>query len=352
MTKQPKEHPSAPSAQNNLLILAMESSCDETAAAVVGEDFRVYSNVIASSAGIHAKYGGVVPEIASRKHMEYITQVVEETMQQANVGFSDLSAIAVTRGPGLAGALLCGVGYAKGIAYARNLPLIGVNHMIGHICANHLVHPDLKPPYLCLVVSGGHTHLLLCRGPLKLELLGCTRDDAAGEAFDKVARAVGLGYPGGQQVEQLAKQGDENAYHFASPAIPHTYDFSFSGIKTGVINLIHHAQQKGERMDMADVAASFQKAAVDALLEHTFAAAQEYGIRQVALCGGVSANGLLREQAIKRGKDAGCKVFLPDRILCTDNAAMIGCAAQFYYREGIFSDLTLNADPGLDITTI
>ena len=340
------------SAHGRTLILAIESSCDETAAAIVGEDLRVYSSIISSSAEIHAKYGGVVPEIASRKHMECITQVVEEALKAAGTDFSDLSAIAVTRGPGLAGALLCGVGYAKGLAYARNLPLIGVNHMVGHICANHLVHPGLKPPYLCLVVSGGHTHILLCKGELEFDLIGCTRDDAAGEAFDKVARAVGLGYPGGQQVERLSKEGDASAYSFASPAIPRCYDFSFSGIKTGVINLIHNAEQKGERIIMADVAASFQKTAVEALLGHTFSAAKKYGVDQIALCGGVSANGLLRQEAQKRAAQEQKQVFLPDKILCTDNAAMIGCAAQYYYRRGIFADLSLNADPGLPITAI
>ncbi len=336
--------------EQDILILAIETSCDETAAAVVRGGREVCSNVIYSQIDLHTLYGGVVPEIASRKHIEKINQVIAKALDDAGVTLDDITAVAVTYGPGLVGALLVGVAEAKAIAYARKLPLVGVHHIEGHISANYIENPDLEPPFLCLVVSGGHTHLVRVLDYGRYEILGRARDDAAGEAFDKVARAIGLGYPGGPKIEQAAKGGDPNAVIFPRAKVSDSpYDFSFSGVKTAVLNYLNECRMKQVEIVQADVAASFQKAVVDVLVDHTMRAAEEYGIREVAIAGGVAANGALRDAMQEACDERGITLYCPSPILCTDNAAMIGTAAYYEYMAGRRDGWDLNAVPNLKL---
>ena len=331
-------------------ILAIESSCDETAASVVKNGRTILSNVISSQIALHTLYGGVVPEIASRKHIEKINQVIEEALSEANVTLDDLDAIGVTYGPGLVGALLVGVAEAKAIAYAKKLPLVGVHHIEGHVSANYIEHPDLEPPFLCLIVSGGHTHLVIVKDYGEFEILGRTRDDAAGEAFDKVARAIGLGYPGGPKVDKLAREGNPDAIVFPKGKLGDCpYDFSFSGVKSAVLNYINNAQMKGEEINRADLAASFQKSVVDVLVEHTMLAAKDYHMDKIAIAGVVASNGALREAMTKACEKRGYKFYRPSPIFCTDNAAMIGVAAYYEYIKGTRHGWDLNAVPNLKL---
>lgn len=331
-------------------ILAVESSCDETAASVVENGRIVKSNIISSQIELHKLYGGVVPEIASRKHIEKINYVIEEALKEAGETLDTIDAIAVTYGPGLVGALLVGVAEAKAIAFAKKKPLVGVHHIEGHICANYIEHPDLKPPFLCLVVSGGHTHLVNVKDYVTYEVIGRTRDDAAGEAFDKVARAVGLGYPGGPKIEALAKEGDKNAIAFPRAKVNDSkMDFSFSGLKSAVLNYLNHCQMKGEEVNKADVAASFQEAVVDVLSAHGVEAAVELGYKKLAIAGGVASNHAFREKMIERCKEAGIDFYYPSPVFCTDNAAMIGVCGYHEYMNGTRSGWDLNAVPGLKI---
>ena len=332
------------------LILAIESSCDETAASVVKNGRTILSNVISSQIALHTLYGGVVPAIASRKHIEKINQVIEQALADADVTLDDLDAIGVTYGPGLVGALLVGVAEAKAIAYAKKLPLVGVHHIEGHVSANYIEHPDLEPPFLCLIVSGGHTHLVIVKDYGEFEILGRTRDDAAGEAFDKVARAIGLGYPGGPKVDKLSKEGNPNAIEFPKAKIGDCpYDFSFSGVKSAVLNYINHAQMTGEEINRADLAASFQKAVVDVLVEHTMLAAKDYGMTKIAIAGGVASNGTLRAAMEEACKKNNYSFYRPSPIFCTDNAAMIGVAAYYEYIKGTRHGWDLNAVPNLKL---
>lgn len=332
------------------VILAIESSCDETAAAVVVNGRDVRSNIIASQIDIHKLYGGVVPEIASRKHIEKINQVIEEALEQAEVGLPDVDAICVTYGPGLVGALLVGVGAAKAMAYAADKPLIGVHHIEGHISANYISNPELEPPFLCLVASGGHSHLVRVCEYGSYEILGRTRDDAAGEAFDKVARAIGLGYPGGPKIDHLAKQGDPEAIVFPRASIEGApYDFSFSGVKSAVLNYINGCKMKGISYREADIAASFQRAVVDVLVDHTMLAAAHYDISKIAIAGGVACNSGLREGMQDACRQKGYEFYMPEPVLCTDNAAMIGAAGYYEYKKGVVHGLDLNAVPNLKL---
>ena len=334
--------------KKDILILAIESSCDETSAAVVLNGRNVLSNKIASQIPLHRQYGGVVPEIASRKHVEVISPIIEEALKEAQIWFNDLDAIAVTYGPGLVGALLVGVSTAKALAYGLSIPLIGVNHIEGHISANYIQHPDLKPPFLSLIVSGGHTYLSLVDDYGKYTIIGQTRDDAAGEAYDKVARALGLGYPGGPQIDVLAQKGDPSAVSFPRVYMDdNPYDFSFSGLKTAVINYLHTLNQKGISYKIEDIAASFQQAVIDVLVDKTLSAANKYNIDKVAMAGGVASNIGLRKQMGERTKKHGLKLYYPAPVLCTDNAAMIGCAGYYNLIHGKIHDLTLNAEPNL-----
>lgn len=334
----------------DVLILAIETSCDETAAAVVKNGREVLSNVISSQIDLHTLYGGVVPEIASRKHMEQINQVVDEALKEAAVTMEDITAVAVTYGPGLVGALLVGVSHAKALAYAAKKPLIGVHHIEGHISANYIENAELVPPFGCLVVSGGHTHLVYVRDYGKYEVLGKTRDDAAGEAFDKVARAVGLGYPGGPKIDELAKEGNPLAIEFPRAKINGSqYDFSFSGIKSAVLNYINQCEMKKETINKADLVASFQKAVVDVLVDHAIESVKEYGFDKLAIAGGVASNSALREAMRKACEDNNVTFYHPSPILCTDNAAMIGAAAYYEYLVGNTASLDLNAVPSLKL---
>lgn len=331
-------------------ILALESSCDETAAAVVVNGRKVLSNVISSQIDIHTLYGGVVPEIASRKHIERVNQVIEEALTQANVTLDDIDAIAVTYGPGLVGALLVGVAEAKAIAFATGKPLIGVHHIEGHISANYIEHPELEPPFGCLVVSGGHTHLVRVKDYGEYEILGKTRDDAAGEAFDKVARAIGLGYPGGPKIDKAAKEGDPDAIHFPRGKVEGSeYDFSFSGLKSAVLNYINVEKMKGREVSQVNIAASFQKAVVDVLVSHAMHAVDEFGFEKFAIAGGVASNTALRSAMEEACAKKGVAFYRPSPILCTDNAAMIGAAGYYDYLRGIRSDYSLNAVPNLKL---
>jgi len=331
-------------------ILAIESSCDETAAAVVVNGRDVRSNIISSQIDLHTLYGGVVPEIASRKHVENINYVIQEALSQASVTLNDLDAIAVTYGPGLVGALLVGVAEAKAIAYAKKLPLIGVHHIEGHISANYIENKDLEPPYICLVVSGGHSHLVKVTDYGEYEILGRTRDDAAGEAFDKVARAIGLGYPGGPKIDKVAREGNPEAIDFPRASIAENpYDFSFSGLKSAVLNYLNQCEMKGEAYVQADVAASFQKAVVDVLTEHAMMAIDESGMKKLAIAGGVASNSALRKAMEEVCKNKGVAFYLPSPVLCTDNAAMIGAAAYYEYIKGVRHGWDLNAVPNLKL---
>ena len=335
---------------DNVTILAIESSCDETAAAVVRNGREVLSNVIYSQIDLHTVYGGVVPEIASRKHIEKINQVVDKALHDAGLSFSDIDGIAVTYGPGLVGALLVGVSFAKALSFATGIPLIGVHHIEGHICANYIENKDLKPPFMALVVSGGHTHLVKVKEYGEYEILGRTRDDAAGEAFDKVARAIGLGYPGGPKVDKVSKEGNPEALVFPKAKVNDSiYDFSFSGLKSAVLNYLNQAEMKGEKIVVPDVAASFQKAVVDVLVEHTISAAKEYGFKEVALAGGVASNSALRAAMEEECTKNNIKLYRPSPIFCTDNAAMIGVAGYYEYIKGKRSDYHLNAVPNLKL---
>lgn len=336
--------------KKDTIVLAIESSCDETAAAVVKNGRQVLSNVIASQIDIHKLYGGVVPEIASRKHIEKINQVIEEALTESGQTLESMDAICVTYGPGLVGALLVGVGAAKAISYATGKPLVGVHHIEGHISANYIANPDLQPPFLCLVASGGHSHLVIVRDYGQYEILGKTRDDAAGEAFDKVARAIGLGYPGGPKIDKLARKGNPKAIEFPRASIEGApYDFSFSGVKSAVLNYINACKMKGEEYSSADIAASFQKAVVDVLVDHTMLAAKDYGISKIAIAGGVACNSGLREGMQRACSENGYSFYMPTPVLCTDNAAMIGAAGYYDYRNGVRHGLDLNAVPGLKL---
>lgn len=331
-------------------ILAIESSCDETAAAVVvnGRDLR--SNVISSQIALHTLYGGVVPEIASRKHIEKINQVIEQALSDANMTLDDIDAIGVTYGPGLVGALLVGVAEAKAISFARNIPLVGVHHIEGHISANYIENKELEPPFLCLVVSGGHTHLVRVADYGKYEILGRTRDDAAGEAFDKVARAIGLGYPGGPKIEKVSHEGNPQAIDFPRAKIADgVYDFSFSGLKSAVLNYLNGCRMKDIPIIQADVAASFQKSVTDVLVEHAMRAIDEYHIDKFAIAGGVASNGVIREAMRSACEKKGVAFYHPSPILCTDNAAMIGAAAYYDYIAGKRAGYDLNAIPNLKL---
>lgn len=364
-------------------ILAIESSCDETAAAVVKDGRKVLSNVISSQIALHTLYGGVVPEIASRKHIENIIPVMNEALKEAKMTLEEMDAVAVTYGPGLVGSLLVGVGAAKAVAYAAKKPIIGVHHIEGHIAANYISHPDLEPPFLCLIVSGGHTHLAVVEDYGTYRILGRTHDDAAGEAYDKVARAIGLGYPGGPKIDKLAKEGNPDAIAFPRAHIEGSpYDFSFSGVKSAVLNYLNsckmkamkenggsreHAKEGRPHADMAhagdedylsylpegitqaDIAASFQSAVVDVLVSRAVAAVKAHGMNRLALAGGVASNSALRSRMREVCEANGISLFYPEPILCTDNAAMIGSAAYFEYLKGVSHDWTLNAVPNLKL---
>lgn len=331
-------------------ILAIESSCDETAAAVVVDGRDVRSNVISSQIECHQKYGGVVPEIASRKHIEAISAVVDQALSDAGATLADLDAIAVTAAPGLIGALLVGVSYAKGLSYAAGLPLVPVHHIHAHIAANYLAHPELKPPFVAMVASGGHSHIVHVKDYTAFEVLGQTRDDAAGEAFDKVARVLGLGYPGGPLIDREAKKGDPDAIPFPRVHLENSLDFSFSGVKTAVINYLHQLDQKGEPAPVADVCASFQQAVVDILAENCKKACEKTGVRTLVLAGGVAANSCLRNRMEALCSETKMQFFCPPPLLCTDNAAMVGCSAFYLYQKGITAPLTLNASAQFDIS--
>lgn len=334
--------------EKDILILAVESSCDETAASVVKNGREVLSNVISSQIELHKLYGGVVPEIASRKHIEKVNQVIREALEEAGKELSDMTAIAVTYGPGLVGALLVGVSAAKAISFASGIPLIGVHHIEGHISANFIENKELDPPFVCLVVSGGHTHLVVVKDYGRYEIIGRTRDDAAGEAFDKVARAIGLGYPGGPKIDKLAKEGNPDAISFPRAKVGDSvYDFSFSGLKSAVLNYLNSCQMKGEEVNRADVAASFQKAVTDVLVEHALAAVKEYGYDKFAIAGGVASNSALRQAFEKACAEQSIRFYHPSPIFCTDNAAMIGAAGYYEYLAGARSGMDLNAVPNL-----
>jgi len=334
----------------NILILSIESSCDETAASVVENGRNVLSNIISTQIEIHKEFGGVVPEVASRKHIEKINEVVVEALEKANITTEELDAIAVTYGPGLVGALLVGINFAKGLSYAWQKPLIGVNHIDGHISANYIENKDLKPPFICLVASGGHTHLVYVKEYGEYEIMGKTRDDAAGEAYDKVARAIGLGYPGGPLIEKAAKIGNKKAIKFPRVVIDdNTLDFSFSGLKSAVLNYLHNSEQKNEKVVVEDVAASFQEAVVDVLVGKTIKAAQKKNCSIIALAGGVASNSRLRERLQEECDKHNYKFLKPSPIFCTDNGAMIGSAAYYKYLKNQFSNSTLNAMPNLEL---
>ena len=336
--------------KSDVVILAIETSCDETAAAVVKNGREVCSNIISSQIDLHKLYGGVVPEIASRKHMEKINQVIEEALQEAKVTLNEIDAIGVTYGPGLVGALLVGVSEAKAISFVTKKPLIGVHHIEGHVSANYIENKDLEPPFLCLIVSGGHTHLVIVKDYGEYEIVGRTRDDAAGEAFDKVARSIGLGYPGGPKIDELSKEGDKKAILFPRAQIEGApYDFSFSGLKSAVLNYINQCEMKHVEINRADVAASFQEAVIDVLISKTLLVAKDYEIDKIAIAGGVASNTSLREAMREACKKNKIDFYYPSPIYCTDNAAMIGSAAYYEYKKGARCGYDLNAIPNLKI---
>ena len=336
--------------KDSIKILAVETSCDETAAAVSENGLNILSSVVASQVDWHQKYGGVVPEIASRKHMEFINPVIDEALKEAEVTLEEIDAVAATYGPGLVGSLLVGLSYAKAMALALNKPFIGVNHIAGHIYANFISKKDIETPVICLTVSGGHTDLLYFKEYGEYEILGRTQDDAAGEAFDKIARYLGLGYPGGPLIEKKAKDGQEDAIDFPRPFLnKDNYDFSFSGLKTAVINYIHNQKQKGNELNINDIAASFQKAVIDILTAKTLKAALNKKVNSVILSGGVAANERFRAVLKERLAKEGIPLYYPDLKLCTDNAAMISTVAYYQYKKGDFAELDLNADPNLQL---
>ena len=332
-------------------ILAFESSCDETAAAIVKDGRTVLSSVIASSADMHAIYGGVVPEIASRKHVEAIAGLTDEALRQAGMTRSDIDAVAVTYGPGLIGAVLVGVNFAKSVAFGLNVPLIPVHHVRGHVAANYIAHPDLEPPFICLCVSGGTTLIVDVQDYTHMEIMGGTRDDAAGECFDKTARVLGLGYPGGAPLDKLAQTGSDTAYRFPRANVDdHPLDMSFSGLKTAVLNLIHNAEQKGETLDLPGLAASFSAAVSDSLVPRVMEASRMKGYHKVAVAGGVAANSRIRGDLERACAQAGDQLWLPPLSLCGDNAAMIGCQGYYEYQAGRTADMSLNAYAVRDIS--
>ncbi len=333
-----------------MLILGIESSCDETAAAVIEDGRKIVSSVVATQIERHKIFGGVVPEIASRMHAECISQVVGQALAEGGVTKADLSAVAVTAAPGLIGSLLVGVSFAKGFAWSAGLPLVPVHHLRGHIAANYIAHPELKPPFLCLVVSGGHSHIVEVSDYTQMRILGRTRDDAAGEAFDKTARSMGLPYPGGVHLNKIAAGGNPHAYTFPKPRIEGApYDFSFSGLKTAVINTIHNMEQKGQEIPVADMAASVQSCVVDILTEKFMLAVKDTGYKRLAIAGGVSANSELRERMDKLAKKNGCELYYPPLSLCGDNAAMIGAQGYYEFVAGHTAGLDLNAMPTMEI---
>ena len=336
--------------EKDILILAVESSCDETAAAVVKNGREVLSNIISSQIALHTLYGGVVPEIASRKHIEAIDGVITQALQEAGVTLEDIDAIGVTYGPGLVGALLVGLAEAKALAFAANKPLVGVHHIEGHICANYIENKDFEPPYMALVVSGGHSHLVYVSDYGKYEILGRTRDDAAGEAFDKVARAIGLGYPGGPKIDRLSKEGNPEAIPFPRAHVEEApYDFSFSGLKSAVLNYLNKCRMMGEPVCEADVAASFQQAVVDVLVDNAIRGARDYHMDRLAIAGGVASNQTLRRAMEEACRKENITFYHPSPVLCTDNAAMIGAAAYYEYLKGTRHGLDLNAVPNLKL---
>lgn len=336
--------------QQDIVLLAIESSCDETAASVVRNGREALSNVIYSQIDLHTLYGGVVPEIASRKHIEKINQVIEQALKEAGMTLRQMDGIAVTYGPGLVGPLLVGVSAAKAISFATGIPLIGVHHIEGHISANFIENKELEPPFVCLVVSGGHSHLVIVKDYGEYEIIGRTRDDAAGEAFDKVARAIGLGYPGGPKIDKLSREGNPDAIHFPRAKVEdNPYDFSFSGLKSAVLNYLNSCEMKGIEVNRADVAASFQKAVIDVLVEHALEAVKEYGFDKFAIAGGVASNQSLRNAFEKECSKRKIQFYHPSPIFCTDNAAMIGVAGYYEFIKGIRSGLDLNAVPNLKL---
>lgn len=337
----------------DVLILGIETSCDETAAAVVKNGKEVLSNVISSQVALHAEFGGVVPEIASRNHLEKIDEVIRLAVKEAGVSMQELTAIAVTVGPGLVGALLVGVSEAKALAFALGKPLVPVHHIEGHIAANFISNPECEPPFVCLVASGGHSHLLLVEDYGKIRIYGRTRDDAAGEAFDKVARAVGLGYPGGPKLETMAKEGNPHAYHFPTAKMEDApYDFSFSGVKSAVLNEMNRKKMQGEEVRVADLCASFQENVTEVLSEKAIALCKELHINRLSIAGGVAANGKLREKMEEKAKQEGIEFFCPKLILCTDNAAMIAAAAYHEWKKGNFAGYDVNAYPSLSLSEV
>ena len=333
-----------------MYILGIESSCDETAAAIVKDGKHLIPNVISTSVKEQALYGGVVPEIASRRHAEYISATVQQALQDANMAIADVDAVAVTFAPGLIGAVLVGVNFAKGLAYGAGKPLVPVQHLRGHIAANYLTHPQLEPPFLCLVASGGHSHIVQVEDWCKYHVLGRTVDDAAGEAFDKVARTLGLPYPGGPSVSQAAKTGDPHYYKLPTPHVEGKYNVSFSGLKTAVVNLLHNAQQKGETICREDLAASVQATISEVLTEHTIRAAVEHGYSTIAIAGGVSANSGVRESLQKACDKRNFTLYMPPLSLCGDNGAMIACAGSYAFDAGIRADSSLNASATMELT--
>ncbi len=333
----------------DIITLAIESSCDETSAAILKNGRYVLSNIISTQIETHKKFGGVVPEVASRKHIENIDEVVQEALDEAKVEFGDIDHIAVTYGPGMAGALLVGLSHAKALAYTLDIPLVGVNHIEGHVSANYIEHKDLKPPFITLIVSGGHTHLVEVKDYGVYEILGRTRDDASGEAFDKIARAMGLGYPGGPIIDRLAKLGNKHAIEFPRANMDEEYDFSFSGLKSAVLNYLNAKKMKNEEIVVEDVAASFQEAVVEVLSTKAINAAIDKNYKTIALAGGVASNSALREKITEMAKEHGIDIKYPSLVLCTDNAAMIGCAGYYSYINGRRDDMSLNAVPGLKI---
>ena len=337
----------------DVLILGIETSCDETAAAVVKNGEEVLSNVISSQVALHAEFGGVVPEIASRNHLEKIDEVIRLAVKEAGISMQELTAIAVTVGPGLVGALLVGVSEAKALAFALGKPLVPVHHIEGHIAANFISNPECEPPFVCLVASGGHSHLLLVEDYGKIRIYGRTRDDAAGEAFDKVARAVGLGYPGGPKLEKMAKEGNPHAYHFPTAKMEDApYDFSFSGVKSAVLNDMNRKKMLGEEVRVADLCASFQENVTEVLSEKAIALCKELHINRLSIAGGVAANGKLREKMEEKAKQEGIEFFCPKLILCTDNAAMIAAAAYHEWKKGNFAGHDVNAYPSLSLSEV